>query len=740
MQHQYPVWDIDFVNYLRDVGYLLRQTSKGESLDQSILKSVLSLRSQGFVEEKYKEIEKQSKDALTRHVKPLLARLQKLQKKRKSETIDQIVQEVHYPGDRNDFYRMNVSPIMGLKHWDGFILKLIENLTDPDEETNLSDLRRFRLVISFPGRSAGYDIREESVRKEYEKNGFLCKILARWVLSLHDMHMAIPYYPLFMEFSESGFTTKVRVKHQTLMRMNQQSKQIEDVKLDYLLFDTSDDATKATERLKAKYGCLPVNKRAVFFCNDSDNRWLYLVQHDKLLLIYTFRQWLSSLNEALSIQSPILKQEFEMFSKYNIPVNVGNLYQAYAKRFVEKSSGVVFEKYEKNSNKDNANVLLNEITLVNMELDGNMHKATRTSERDIPERNPFLTIDKEDHINAYIKDYITTPKTNGYSAIHLCLMFGLERGTRFECQIRDAIRDHIAARGEASHTKYRSEKEKKLATVVPNFEEVLWLANALLGLEEKDKKAFVDLYVRTNARRYINHFNELYVKAAETTAATADEDIGLLLESYREISMLAQKGLFPERIHMSQTSQINGLIRKIIENKGINVLLFEQTFLKANQIIKESDICLGGNCYFKQRSELQNAMHITHYKSLEKLVTKELDKYDGKKSKIDQIAHFLAASLVMCYDKINPGQGIPENTKSEIEEGILKYAMESGWLPQSWASLGYAPQTISKNDIRGITPKKLRKYLTNRLGLNNITVDQIIRVYSDGLYLKNKAN
>ena len=80
-----------------------------------------------------------------------------------------------------------------------------------------------------------------------------------------------------------------------------------------------------------------------------------------------------------------------------------------------------------------------------------------------------------------IRDWISTPKANGYEALHLTVM-GPE-GQWFEVQIRSQRMDEIAEKGWAAHWKYKTEGGEG------NSELDKWLASIKEMLEQPDSDA-----------------------------------------------------------------------------------------------------------------------------------------------------------------------------------------------------------------------------------------------------------
>ena len=92
-----------------------------------------------------------------------------------------------------------------------------------------------------------------------------------------------------------------------------------------------------------------------------------------------------------------------------------------------------------------------------------------------------------------LKDYIATPKPNGYQSIHTSIFTG--DGSSVEFQIRTEQMQHEAEFGIASHWLYSEGKKKSWRDLIgfnkknnvyqekPD-EDILWISKKMMGLEE----------------------------------------------------------------------------------------------------------------------------------------------------------------------------------------------------------------------------------------------------------------
>lgn len=98
-----------------------------------------------------------------------------------------------------------------------------------------------------------------------------------------------------------------------------------------------------------------------------------------------------------------------------------------------------------------------------------------------------------------LRDWISTPKGNGYESLHTTVMSG--DGKWVEVQIRTERMDEIAEKGYAAHWKYKdkSKGKKKVEKANPEAGIDLWISKVRASLESTDTSAleFVDEF-RTN--------------------------------------------------------------------------------------------------------------------------------------------------------------------------------------------------------------------------------------------------
>lgn len=87
-----------------------------------------------------------------------------------------------------------------------------------------------------------------------------------------------------------------------------------------------------------------------------------------------------------------------------------------------------------------------------------------------------------------LKDWISTPKSNGYESLHTTVMGGSKRGRWVEVQIRTVRMDEIAEKGFAAHWKYKGNDTRTNTA----FES--WLSQIREALDSNDKsQSAVDL-------------------------------------------------------------------------------------------------------------------------------------------------------------------------------------------------------------------------------------------------------
>jgi guanosine-3',5'-bis(diphosphate) 3'-pyrophosphohydrolase len=96
-----------------------------------------------------------------------------------------------------------------------------------------------------------------------------------------------------------------------------------------------------------------------------------------------------------------------------------------------------------------------------------------------------------------LRDWISTPKGNGYESLHTTVMS--EDGKWVEVQIRTKRMDEIAEKGYAAHWKYKDKDEEKKKKQSPEAGLDLWISKVRASLEQTDTSAleFVDEF-RTN--------------------------------------------------------------------------------------------------------------------------------------------------------------------------------------------------------------------------------------------------
>jgi GTP pyrophosphokinase len=89
-----------------------------------------------------------------------------------------------------------------------------------------------------------------------------------------------------------------------------------------------------------------------------------------------------------------------------------------------------------------------------------------------------------------LRDWISTPKSNGYESLHTTVMS--KTGTWVEVQIRTKRMDEIAEKGYAAHWKYKDMASRYKATMESGLEE--WIGRVRDMLEQNDTSAieFVD--------------------------------------------------------------------------------------------------------------------------------------------------------------------------------------------------------------------------------------------------------
>ncbi|GHV67985.1 GTP pyrophosphokinase [Bacteroidia bacterium] len=115
------------------------------------------------------------------------------------------------------------------------------------------------------------------------------------------------------------------------------------------------------------------------------------------------------------------------------------------------------------------------------------------------------------------RDWVTTPKSNGYEALHLTVMG--QEGQWVEIQIRSKRMDDIDEKGLAAHWKYKSDKEDK------DSELDRWLAGIKEMLEKTDANAldFMDAFKMSLYEKEIRVFTPKgYMKTLPKGATVLD--------------------------------------------------------------------------------------------------------------------------------------------------------------------------------------------------------------------------
>lgn len=215
-----------------------------------------------------------------------------------------------------------------------------------------------------------------------------------------------------------------------------------------------------------------------------------------------------------------------------------------------------------------------------------------------------------------LKDYIATPKNNGYQSIHT-VIYSRSIKTPVEIQIRTEEMNKLAEFGVAAHWKYKNLKEDK------KFEKkIAWLREVLQWEKEhKDDQEFLNLL------KFDFFEDEIFVFTPKNDLFTLPEDATVLDFAY---------AVHTEIGNHAQKAKVNGLncnIDKILKSGDI-------VEIQTNKNIKPSEKWLKIIKTSKARLKIKDALNLKHKKNPTVNNQKEEIPFETLKDKIQLLDDF----------------------------------------------------------------------------------------------------
>jgi GTP pyrophosphokinase len=271
-------------------------------------------------------------------------------------------------------------------------------------------------------------------------------------------------------------------------------------------------------------------------------------------------------------------------------------------------------------------------------------------------------------IHGRFKDYISTPKENGYKSIHTAV-FGPEN-SKIEIQIRTKQMHHIAEFGLAAHWLY---KEKNNDTKIEDLKKYSWIRELVSIFEQtKDSEvAFKDseINLHTDSVFCFTPKGDVFNLTADSTiidfAYAVHSDIGnkcigakvngnisqlkTILNNGDEIQILTSKNAEPSDawLNFVKTSKARSEIRQFTRSKR-----FTEYSTRGRAIIQKF--------FEEQEKEVTDAM-----------IKKHLDKFDKKS--VDSVYSFVGEGIITKFEvlKILYPEYVIKKTAADIEKKIL---------------------------------------------------------------------
>ena len=277
-----------------------------------------------------------------------------------------------------------------------------------------------------------------------------------------------------------------------------------------------------------------------------------------------------------------------------------------------------------------------------------------------------------------IRDWISTPKANGYEALHITVMSG--DGTWVEIQIRTKRMHELAERGLAAHWKYKTGDHDD-----SQIERWLSGTKEALSHPEKDAQEFVDIFR-----------NNLFVKEVFTFTPTGDVKVMPLGASALDFAYMIHSNLGDHCIGAKVNHNLVPLSYQLKAGDQVEILTSASQHPEAQWlkwcITAKAQSCL--RAYFKR----EEARYTKHG---EQLFHDALDML-GERENENKALH----RMLNHYDLTTPYQLYRQIGQGNIQLDNLEEIIRKKWWKRLLSSDKDQPQITDNEDQPIVKPKK----------------------------------
>ena len=277
-----------------------------------------------------------------------------------------------------------------------------------------------------------------------------------------------------------------------------------------------------------------------------------------------------------------------------------------------------------------------------------------------------------------IRDWISTPKANGYEALHITVMSG--DGTWVEIQIRTKRMHELAERGLAAHWKYKTGDHDD-----SQIERWLSGTKEALSHPERDAQEFVDIFR-----------NNLFVKEVFTFTPTGDVKVMPLGASALDFAYMIHSNLGDHCIGAKVNHNLVPLSYQLKAGDQVEILTSASQHPEAQWlkwcITAKAQSCL--RAYFKR----EEARYTKHG---EQLFHDALDML-GERENENKALH----RMLNHYDLTTPYQLYRQIGQGNIQLDNLEEIIRKKWWKRLLSSDKDKPQITDNEDQPIVKPKK----------------------------------